>query len=144
MRIWSVHPCYLDSKGLVALWREAILAKHVLEGKTKGYKNHPQLKRFKTHNRPVDCINKYLSLVYNEAESRGFNFNKDKIQWNFEPVELTVTKGQLRFEIIHLKKKLEMRNISKFTELAMLQEIQPHPLFKIIDGKTEEWEYRSD
>ena len=47
MRLWSVHPKYLDSKGLVALWREALLAKQVLEGGTKGYRNHPQLDRFK-------------------------------------------------------------------------------------------------
>jgi len=43
MRIWSLHPKYLDSKGMVALWREALLAKQVLLNKTKGYKNHPQL-----------------------------------------------------------------------------------------------------
>jgi len=38
MRLWTIHPKYLDAKGLVALWRETLLAKHVLEGKTPGYK----------------------------------------------------------------------------------------------------------
>jgi hypothetical protein len=33
MRIWSLHPKYLDSKGLVALWRESLLAKNVLRDK---------------------------------------------------------------------------------------------------------------
>ena len=67
MRIWSLHPKYLDTKGLVALWRERLLAKHVLEGRTVGYKNHPQLKRFQQAEIPVDCINQYLSHVYKKA-----------------------------------------------------------------------------
>lgn len=46
MRIWSVHPSLLDAKGLVACWRETLLAQKVLQGLTKGYKNHPQLDRF--------------------------------------------------------------------------------------------------
>jgi hypothetical protein len=78
MRIWSLHTKYLDSKGLVALWRETLLAKHVLEGKTKGYKNHPQLNRFKALKNPIDGINEYLSMVYFEAKQRGYNFNKEK------------------------------------------------------------------
>ena len=82
MRIWSLHPKYLDTKGLVALWRETLLAKHVLEGKTKGYKKHPQLNRFKCAAVPLDCINQYLSVVYEEALRRGFNFTKNKLIGN--------------------------------------------------------------
>src|SRR6187549_2912202 len=98
MRIWSLHPKYLDTKGLVALWRETLLAKHVLEGKTKGYKNHPQLNRFKTTKAPLDSINQYLSEVYTEASRREFNFDKNKINWNFKKIKLSVTKGQLSYE----------------------------------------------
>ena len=36
MRLWSLHPRYLDAKGLVALWREGLLAQAVLKGQTKG------------------------------------------------------------------------------------------------------------
>ena len=79
MRIWSLHPKYLDAKGLVALWRETLLAKHVLEGKTKGYKNHPQLDRFKNTEKPLDSVNYYLDIVYREAAERGYHFNKEKI-----------------------------------------------------------------
>ena len=78
MRIWSIHPKYLDSKGLVALWREALLAKNVLEGKTKGYRNHPQLLRFKKAINPVESINYYLVGVYEEAVKKGYQFNKEK------------------------------------------------------------------
>jgi len=71
MRIWSLHPKYLDTKGLVALWRETLLAQHVLEGKTKGYKNHPQLDRFKRSKKPIEVINQYLAGVYAEALTRS-------------------------------------------------------------------------
>ena len=39
MRLWSLRPKYLDSQGLVALWREGLLAQAVLRGKTRGYRN---------------------------------------------------------------------------------------------------------
>src|SRR5215467_3185960 len=80
MRLWSIHPKYLDSKGLVALWRESLLAKNVLENKTKGYKNHPQLLRFKQARDPVNCINQYLFEIYNEAKRRNYSFDKKKIK----------------------------------------------------------------
>lgn len=63
MRLWSLHPVYLDSKGLVALWREGLLAKKVLQGRTKGYKNHPQLLRFKTLDDSINAISLYLKNV---------------------------------------------------------------------------------
>lgn len=31
-----MHPRYLDAKGLVALWREALLVQAVLRGETRG------------------------------------------------------------------------------------------------------------
>jgi hypothetical protein len=140
MRIWSIHPQYLDTKGLVALWRESLLAKHVLEGKTKGYKNHPQLKRFKATANPVNCINQYLSVVYEEALKRGYNFDKSKINWNVEQIKLTVTIGQVKYETKHLLKKLKLRDIAKYNDLKNQNELLTHPLFEIIAGEIEEWE----
>lgn len=140
MRIWSVHPKYLDAKGLVALWRETLLAKHVLEGKTKGYKNHPQLTRFKNSERPVDAINNYLSIVYKEATSRQYNFDDKKINRDFSPVSLSVTKGQLNYEATHLLNKLKRRNPKKYQDLKRLKSFEPHPLFNLIEGDIEDWE----
>jgi hypothetical protein len=140
MRIWSVHPEYLDTKGLVALWREGLLAKNVLEGRTKGYKNHPQLDRFNTTTDPVNSINQYLSAIYYEAKRRGFNFDNNKIKWDINPIQMTVTKGQLKFETIHLLKKLNLRDKMKYNELKNRKLLRPHPLFKMIDGGIEEWE----
>jgi hypothetical protein len=140
MRIWSLHPKYLDTKGLVALWRETLLAKHVLEGKTKGYKNHPQLDRFKKSNAPLENINHYLAEVYKEASGRNYNFDKEKIDWNFTESKLTVTNKQLAYECAHLLNKLQIRDISKYKELKKIINIETHPIFNLIEGEIEQWE----
>ena len=140
MRIWSLHPKYLDAKGLVAVWRETLLAKNVLEGKTKGYKNHPQLNRFKAAKNPVDAINQYLSEIFIEASNRNYNFDKQKINWKYKKSELTVTIGQLNYEIMHLLNKLQIRDIIKYEQLKSNTKFNSHPLFKVIDGEIESWE----
>src|SRR6476620_8040583 len=120
MRIWSLHPKYLDSKGLVALWRETLLAKHVLEGKTKGYKNHPQLNRFKKSKYPLELVNQYLGEVYEEAKTRNYNFDRDKIDWTFKKRKIPVTKGQVEFEAAHLLSKLRKRDLPRHKELKQV------------------------
>ena len=140
MRIWSLHPKYLDSRGLVALWRESLLARKVLEGKTRGYKNHPQLNRFKKEKYPLDCINQYLASVYNESDARGYTFNKRKISWDFKPQVLPVTEGQLRYEREHLLKKLKVRDRDRYNRLHFLEKFEPNPLFRIVEGEIEDWE----
>ena len=140
MRIWSIHPKYLDTKGLVALWRETLLAKNVLEEKTKGYKNHPQLIRFKNSDNPLQGINQYLAEVYRESQTRGYHFNKDKFSIYHEPVTLTVTRRQIEYETQHLLKKLKTRDMERYNILLKETYIEPHPLFKVIDGEIEELE----
>jgi hypothetical protein len=140
MRIWSLHPKYLDNKGLVALWREALLAKHVLNGLTIGYKNHPQLDRFKNSVNASDCIDHYLTIVYFEALERGYNFDKGKINWDFKPCKMTVTSGQLDYEKLHLLKKLEIRDKKKYFELAKISFCDSHPIFEVQNGGIEKWE----
>jgi hypothetical protein len=140
MRIWSIHPEYLDTTGLVALWRETLLAKHVLEGKTRGYRNHPQLDRFKKTDNPVNVINYYLAIVYEEANKRGFQFDRDKIDWNFYQVQIPVAKGQMEFETIHLLNKLKIRDKAMYDLIRKEIPLPPHPLFYIVDGPIEPWE----
>lgn len=139
MRLWSLHPSYLDAKGLVALWRETLLAKHVLEGRTKGYRNHPQLMRFKRTANPLHCINQYLSIVFQEAEKRGYHFDGNKVDTRFDETILTVTDGQMKYETEHLLQKLKVRDPKKFDFLNG-KPMQPHPMFKIISGQIEPWE----
>jgi hypothetical protein len=140
MRIWSLHPKYLDAKGIVALWRETLLAKHVLEGKTKGYKNHPQLQRFKEATDPLAAINRYLAAVYDEALSRGYNFDQSKFARNRGRSLITVTTGQMKYEAEHLVAKLHARDKKKFEEIKSVKTFEPHPLFKVVKGTIEEWE----
>src|SRR5258705_13480398 len=79
MRLWTVHPRYLDPKGLVAAWREALLAQKVLVGTTRGYRHHPQLTRFQEQADPLATIATFLGGIADEAESRGYHFNASKI-----------------------------------------------------------------
>lgn len=140
MRIWSLHPKYLDSKGLVALWRETLLAKNVLAGKTKGYKNHPQLERFQLTEKPEAVIDFYLSFVLAEAERRGYHFNRDKICWGFSQSELLVHTGQLEYEKNHLLNKLKIRDEKKYVGLYNEPQPEAHPLFKVVEGPVAVWE----
>lgn len=140
MRIWSIHPKYLDAKGLVALWRETLLAKKVLQGRTKGYKNHPQLIRFANSVYTLDLIDQYLKTVFEEAFRRGYQFDYSKINVNASSGNIPVTKGQIAYEKKHLLKKLEIRDKRKFYELSQEKEIDPHPLFKFVEGEVEDWE----
>ena len=140
MRIWSLHPKYLDSKGLVALWRETLLAKKVLQNKTRGYKHHPQLERFRKSQQPIAAINLYLRFVYEEASARGYKFDKKKFRRGNTRIKLKVTSGQINYEVKHLLKKLKIRDPKKFRELKSVDTTKPHPLFKIVPGDTEDWE----
>ena len=140
MRLWSLHPSYLDSAGLVALWREGLLARKVLSGNTRGYRNHPQLERFKHHPDPVDLLDGYLTCVYEEAIRRGFRFNKDKIHCHDLTRYLPLPGGQLDYEFRHLMDKLKFRTPHQWFKLREISVVQPHPLFYIIEGSVCDWE----
>jgi hypothetical protein len=140
MRLWSLHPKYLDSKGLVALWREALLAKAVLTGKTKGYKNHPQLIRFKISRNPQTLINTYLLNIYQESLLRGYKFNRNKIGPEITTSKIVVTNGQIEYELEHLRSKLKNRDPTKYIELMNIKEPEPNPIFIVVEGDIETWE----
>lgn len=140
MRLWSLHPGYLDARGLVALWREALLARAVLAGETKGYRNHPQLVRFRAGTRPAALIAEYLRAVYAESLERGYRFDKDKIGRLRTSKRLDVTTGQLDFEWRHLMKKLETRSPEKFEKYLAEECPLPHPLFRVTPGEIADWE----
>lgn len=140
MRIWTVHPRYLDTKGLLALWRESLLAQKVLQGATRGYRHHPQLRRFKELENPVGAIARYLRIVAEEARARGYNFDAGKIDVPDESAAIKATRGQLLYEWHHLQGKLKARDAAKFQATAGIHEPEPHPLFRIIEGEIEDWE----
>ncbi|WP_345971341.1 MULTISPECIES: pyrimidine dimer DNA glycosylase/endonuclease V [Sulfurimonas] len=140
MRLWSIHPKYLDAKGLVALWREALLAQNVLLDRTKGYKHHPQLLRFQQCEAPATAIGCYLGFVADEADRRGYRFNREKIVMHGACALMPVHTGQLSYEFTHLLGKLKHRAPDRYKVLESLQEIETHPLFKAIAGDVEAWE----
>lgn len=145
MRLWSIHPSYLDWKGLGALWREGLLAQAVLLGKTKGWRNHPQLDRFKRHEDPIAAIGFYLLKVHEEARRRGYNYDHPKIVKPVEEVtRIQITDGQLVHEYRVLKERLARRAPEKFNELKEKEKtaatLNPHPLFIVVVGDVEPWE----
>ena len=140
MRLWSLHPQYLDSKGLVALWRETLLAKQVLQGKTKGYRNHPQLKRFKEHQHPLGAICQYLETIAREADVRNYNFDKGKIGKIKTTNKILVNSGQLTYEYKHLLQKLKKRDKVLFEKIKKIKRIKTNPIFQSHKGKIENWE----
>ena len=140
MRLWSVHPRYLDAPGLTALWREALLARAVLQGKTKGYRHHPQLQRFREHSAPRAALNAYLRAIHAEAQARGYFFSKAKISPRRARVVLEVTRGQLAYEWRHLLRKLQVRNPALHARWRRLAAPRAHPLFRIVPGGVAAWE----
>lgn len=138
MRLWSIHPKYLDTKGLLAVWREGLLAKAVLESKTKGYINHPQLIRFRATMDPIAAINLYLDHVVTEAKNRNYNFDHSKLVVPPTSLLIPVTRGQVDFEHQHLITKLTLRDPKHLEKIVL--PIEPHPIFEIIEGEIETWE----
>lgn len=140
MRLWSLHPRYLDAKGLVALWREALLAQAVLRGETKGYRNHPQLDRFKKLADPAAALARYLQDVHAEATRRGYRFDGSKIHAVDEAAVIAVANGQLDYEWEHLRKKLQTRSPADFEKIALLAGPELHPMFTLQPGPIADWE----
>jgi Pyrimidine dimer DNA glycosylase len=139
MRLWSLHPKHLDAKGLVALWREGLLALAVVRGQTRGYRHHPQLARFVTCRSPPEVLEKYLLVVHDEAQARGYRFDRSKLGTPRTRVRIAVTQGQLDFEWRHLLGKLERREPKRW---LLAKEATPcaHPMFDVTEGPVETWE----
>lgn len=141
MRIWTLSPQYLDTKGLVAAWREALLAKHVLAGQTTGYRNHPQLTRFKNSPEPLLAIDKYLESVYHESLQRNYKFDPSKFTSRDLTFTIPVTEGQVAYELNHLRRKLAERAPEFLPSLpGSHSEASVHPLFEVVPGGIEAWE----
>jgi hypothetical protein len=141
MRIWSLHPKYLDTRGLVAAWRETLLAQAVLRGETRGYTHHPQLSRFRDSGSPRGSIAEYLRSLHDEAAARDYAFQRGKIGRARFDGRLIVTTGQLEFEWSHLMRKLRVRAPERYRELARKRApADAHPLFRVVRGEVAAWE----
>jgi hypothetical protein len=140
MRLWTLHPRYLDAKGLVAAWRESLLAQKVLLGQTHGYRNHPQLERFREHLDPIAMVAAYLRPLRAEATVRGYSFDGSKIAPAGPCGTVEETDGQLLHEWRHLLLKLSARAPALHAQIAEVVFPEPHPLFTIVPGSKRPWE----
>lgn len=140
MRLWSLHPQYLDAKGLVALWREALLAQAVLRGRTRGYRHHPQLRRFQDQDAPVSAIAAYLRVVEEEARRRGYDFDRKRIARGRPVKPMRVTSGQIGHEWRHLLGKLRSRDPARWRVNLKVNRPRAHPLFRVRRGGICDWE----
>ncbi|HKV73166.1 MAG TPA: pyrimidine dimer DNA glycosylase/endonuclease V [Gemmatimonadales bacterium] len=140
MRLWSLHPKYLDARGLVALWREALLAKAVLQGKTRGYRHHPQLARWQATPNPVASINAYLREVYAESVARGYRFDARKLGRKARVGRISVTRGQVAYEWEHLMAKLRRRDPNRYRANRAVKRPGVQGSFRIVMGTVEGWE----
>lgn len=142
MRIWSLHPSHLDRMGLLACWRETLLAQAVLAGRTRGYRNHPQLERFRAQADPLSAVGRYLAVVADEAASRGYRFDASRILrpgGADDGARIPVTDGQLDYEWNHLGRKLHERD-PRYAALWDAAEPTAHPVFSVVAGGVEPWE----
>jgi hypothetical protein len=135
-----VHPRFLDARGLVAAWREALLAQKVLAGATEGYRHHPQLVRFQAHADPLAAIATFLAGLAEEAQGRGYHFDTRKISRRRLTGQMPETSGQLLYEWGHLKAKLRARAPQMLRPLRKIKMPEAHPLFRIVPGKVRDWE----
>jgi hypothetical protein len=139
MRLWTLHPKHLDRQGLLALWREGLLARAVLRGQTRGYQHHPQLERFRGHATPELAIDAYLAIVQEEATARGYAFDRSKLGPLLPAARIVVPAGQLEFEWRHLLGKLAVRN-PVLLERWRFEKPACHPLFLLEPGPVAPWE----
>lgn len=140
MRLWSLHPQYLDTKGLLAAWREGLLAQQVLLGETRGYRNHPQLERFRKAPDPTATIAAFLLGLHAEACKRSYHFDRNRIKTDPWPGSLPLSQGQLQYEWQHLLHKLALRDPARHAALRELASPLPHPLFHLVPGPMADWE----
>ncbi|MEX1080034.1 MAG: pyrimidine dimer DNA glycosylase/endonuclease V [Homoserinimonas sp.] len=140
MRLWSVHPRYLDRQGLTACWREALLAQAVVERVSGGYSNHPQLERFRATDDPLAAVGEYLHGVWTEADARGYRFTKSKMLRIRDVPPIPLTSGQLAYEWSYLLQKLAVRTPERHRAFADQATPEAHPLFIVVSGGIESWE----
>ena len=140
MRLWSLHPSLLDRAGLLALWREALLAQKVWAGATKGYRRHPQLDRFRQSSDPILAIASYLWSVADEAKERGYLFDVSKIARRRGKVIILVTNEQVAYELAHLKQKLRQRDPKRLQLANERKPVKINSTFRLVDGPIAPWE----
>ncbi|MDW5563812.1 MAG: pyrimidine dimer DNA glycosylase/endonuclease V [Methanomassiliicoccus sp.] len=140
MRLWSIHPRYLDPPGLGGLWREALLAQGVVAGRTLAYRNHPQTRRLLEQPDPWGAIHDYLIGVWDEAHRRGYAYQRSRILPHAGDHPMEVPRGQFEYEAALLRLKLEARSPRYLAGLPRPGDALPHPSIRMVEGGIAWWE----
>jgi hypothetical protein len=117
-----------------------LLAQKVLAGATRGYRHHPQLKRFQAQANPRAAIAAFLRGLADEAQERGYKFDTSKIPRHGRVTKIAETRGQLLYEWRHLKAKLRVRAPELARKFRGVTAPETHPIFRIVAGGVREWE----
>lgn len=146
MRLWSIDFSYLDRPGLLACWRESLLARNVLYGLTEGYKHHPRLARFKPSGDPVTAINTYLYYILLESRNRNYSFDENRLDYSSINTDfhMPVTVGQVTYEFKLLLSKLKTRSPVNFNKIKGIDRPSTCRLFIQVEGDAENWDRVKD
>lgn len=141
MRIWSIHPVNLDTKGLCGAWRELLGAIKSCDPSV-GYSRHSQLIRWRNATDSIEMMRNALAhyglTLYQEAKRRKYHFNVNKLKPYLiapKPI-LPVNVGQFEYEWEFLRKKCLTRN----PDWVMIKK-EVNPMFVLRDGGIEPWEH---
>lgn len=153
MRLWSLHPSYLDKQALQVCWADALQALEYYKQERaymKGITNdlspyfYPCLDRFRMTGSPIAHITNYLHGLCDESERRNTPFGRAKLPEFTPGLRLKVTDGQIAREEKLLLLQLNRRKQTQlWMDLFVAEYVQPHPLFEIVSGPVEPWETSS-
>jgi hypothetical protein len=111
-------------------------------GDTRGWRNHPQLDRFKDHSETMDAIGFYPLKIREEASFRGHSYDGSKIRRPINRVALTsITTGQLLYEFSLLLERTRLRMPAWHEKLREVYDLpKAYPLFEVVEGDVGRWE----
>ena len=141
MRLWTLHPKYLDAKGLVAAWREALLAQAVLRDRNDWLPKPSSTDPVP----PLTLTGSKYRVLSSRAACRGkpawvsVRPRKDRLPRGGRS-RLKATLGQLGYEWKHLRAKLAIRDKAWLASLGRVARPDAHPTFRVVPGDVEDWE----
>lgn len=157
MRLWTIHPKYLDGKRLTSQWKEGIQMMHIWKeigenpepAKRLGYVSHPQVRRL-SNLLVADSglisllLHQHLTAVHEESVQRSYSFNKKLID-DLAPdcknaPKVYVTMGQVAYEFALMATK----NNEWSQKVAIDPYMLCNPIFQVVSGSIESWEKTKD
>jgi hypothetical protein len=106
----------------------------------QGLPQSPTTQSISTIRNPTRAIANYLWSVADEAKERGYHFDVSKIAAPRRMFTIPVTKGQLAYELAHLKQKLRQRDPKQFQLVNKREPVKVNSTFKAMEGPMAPWE----